>query len=351
MPMYGAANTSAKSSTGPIIAVGIVVVVVAITGLVSTVAFTSGGGDSSVAETGYTPEYEPAPHSGATDTPSTWSMPSTTTTTTTTRSTSSTTSTSSSTSRSSETVAPPSGPEPVHKLADHPLFANADYGLQNFACELPRWQTNPSAAARFFRGAQQCLDKSWSTLLRALDLPFREPTLKFPSGRTWTSPCGTHNADTGVAAFYCGSNETIYMPFEALQTQQYGARPGVYLALFAHEYAHHVQQLSGILETYADAQYEVGADSAKGLELSRRSELQAQCFSGMFLGSTTGQGGDVNQQIYREAWNSQNRGDEHHSGPRDHGTSEHTRAWWQQGATTNRTQKCNTWAAGSADVS
>src|SRR5699024_2660323 len=148
-------------------------------------------------------------------------------------------------------------------------------------------------------------------------------------------------------------SRSTLLPYTTLfrSTQQYGAHPGVYLAIFAHEYGHHVQQLSGILDAYADAQYEAGANSAHGLELSRSTELQAQWFSGMFLGSTAGGGGDVDQQSYREAWNSQNRGDEHNSGPRDHGTSEHYRAWWQQGTTNNRTQKCNTWAAESADVS
>src|SRR5699024_218568 len=69
MPMYGAANTSAKSSTGPIIAVGIVVVLVAITGLGSTLASTRGGGDSSVAAADYTQQYQAAPHSRATAPP------------------------------------------------------------------------------------------------------------------------------------------------------------------------------------------------------------------------------------------------------------------------------------------
>src|SRR5699024_6622304 len=161
----------------------------------------------------------------------------------------------------------------------------------------------------------------------------------------------TRDADTGTTASYCGSNETIYMPFEAMQTEQYGAHPGVYLALFAHEYGHHVQYLSGILDTSFEQRDEVGFESAEGLELSRRAELQAQCFSGMFLGSAVDEGGDVNQQIYREAWNTQERGDEYSDGPRDHGTAEHASAWWQQGATTNRTHQCNTWAADSADVS
>jgi predicted metalloprotease len=125
-----------------------------------------------------------------------------------------------------------------------------------------------------------------------------------------------------VAAFYCSQNETLYMPFEGLQTKEHGNRPGVYLALFAHEYGHHVQALSGMTDVYWDKRYEAGTDSAAGLELSRRFELQAQCFSGMYLGSTVNRGGDVGQPMYRDAWQTQNRGD-HGGGPRDHGSDAH----------------------------
>ena len=125
-----------------------------------------------------------------------------------------------------------------------------------------------------------------------------------------------------MAAFYCSADNTLYMPFAGLQTEMYGAHPGVYLAVLAHEYGHHVQAMSGVLDTYGEASYNAGVDTEAGLELSRRLELQAQCFSGMFLAATYGRG-SVDDNILTEARTTQDRGDHNAGLPRDHGTDEH----------------------------
>jgi predicted metalloprotease len=152
-----------------------------------------------------------------------------------------------------------------------------------------------------------------------------------------------------VAAFYCSEDNTLYMPFGGLQTDMYGAHPGVYLAVLAHEYGHHVQAMSGVLGAYGQARYDAGVDSEAGLELSRRLELQAQCFSGMFLAASYGRG-SVDDNILNEARTSQDRGDHNPGMPRDHGTDQHAIAWWEQGAQLNRTFQCNTWLSPPEDV-
>lgn len=48
---------------------------------------------------------------------------------------------------------------------------------------------------------------------------------------------------------------------------------------FAHEYAHHVQQVSGIMPRLAQVTVNAGSDRAK--ELGSRLELQADCVSGL----------------------------------------------------------------------
>lgn len=74
----------------------------------------------------------------------------------------------------------------------------------------------------------------------------------------------------------------------SMSPNRYGNHDGFYLAVYAHEYGHHVQELSGISSEEWNQRVAAGVDSPVGLELSRRSELQAQCFSGMFLGSRRG---------------------------------------------------------------
>ncbi|PXY32842.1 metalloprotease [Prauserella muralis] len=249
--------------------------------------------------------------------------------------------------RRSAPVAAP-GPQKILKLADHPILQNPDEGLQNLACALPPWQSNPAAAERFFSAATRCLDAAWGPFLRAYNLPFVSPKLHFPSGPNFRTPCGTIDVGIATAAYYCENN--LYVPFAGLQTDQYGDNPGVYLALLAHEYGHHVQEVAGIMDAVWQRIYAVGQHSPKGLELSRRKELQAQCFSGMFLGSHVDQGGSISRDMYEKAWYDQETRGDDTSGTHDHGSNANYAAWWRAGAYDNRIADCNTFAAAPADV-
>jgi predicted metalloprotease len=97
--------------------------------------------------------------------------------------------------------------------------------------------------------------------------------------------------------------------------------------------------------------YADGQESAGGLDMSRRKELQAQCFSGMFLGSTANRGGTVTQSVFDVAWNDQATRGDNTSGSHDHGTNAHYAAWWRKGAESDRLAQCNTFAAPASDVS
>jgi predicted metalloprotease len=322
-----------RSNTGPLVATIIVAVLVVLAGLIGLAALSDRG--NHVADTGYD---EPPATIGET----------TATGTTTTGTTLTTTDAAVTTTQNTPTETTPAGPQPVYTLADNPLFSG-EIPAPPVSCTLRRWQTTPAGAKAFFKSALPCLDAAWRPVMDRAGLPFATPSIEFPEGTNWSSPCGQVAGSTGAAAFYCGENNTLYMPFAGLQTDLYGARPGVYLALFAHEYGHHVQALSGVLDAYAQARYEAGADTAPGLELSRRLELQAQCFSGMFLAATKGRG-SVNGDVLAEARGSQDRGDHNPGQPRDHGTDAHTSAWWEQGVQKNRTFQCNTWKSPPADV-
>jgi predicted metalloprotease len=322
-----------KSNTGALLATVIVAVLI---GAVAVVAFVSASDrGTSVADTGYDPTY--------TQTYSSEEYP------TTTYETSTTTTTTEETADDTPTETTPAGPQPVYALEDNPLFSG-DVGTPAVTCNLARWETSPAGAAAFFQSAIPCLDAAWQPVLEYQGLPFFTPNIVFPEGTEWSSPCGAVSGAGGaVAAFYCSEDNTLYMPFAGLQTEMYGAHPGVYLAVLAHEYGHHVQTLSGVMDEYWNQRYNTGADTEPGLEMSRRFELQAQCFSGMFLASVYGRG-SVDDNILTEARTSQDRGDHNAGVPRDHGTDDHAIAWWEQGAQMNRTYQCNTWLSPPADV-
>lgn len=239
------------------------------------------------------------------------------------------------------------GPHPVYRLETNPLFTTSPktFGLVNRDCALSRWGSSPQAKERFFESGIACLNAVWQPVLEQAGLPFDAPSLSVPLHGGGSSPCST--SGESFAAYYCGGNETIYMPLDNLQIDQYGAHPGVYLAVLAHEYGHHVQHLSGIMRASVQEQQQAGGSRTSGaLIVSRRLELEAQCFSGVFVGSARG---DVNQTIQNEGYQSQDRGD-HNGGPRTHGTDAHSIGWWRLGYKTDRIAQCNTWAASAQDV-
>lgn len=237
----------------------------------------------------------------------------------------------------------------VFKLADHPILQDPDAGLQNIVCVLPRWQSTQAGAEAFFTAATQCLNEAWGPFLEYYHLPFVAPTLHFPAETSFQTACGTISVSVATAAYYCDNN--LYVPYRGLQIDQYGDDPGVYLALIAHEYGHHVQEVAGIMDAVWQQIYQDGQVSPTGLDLSRRKELQAQCFSGMFLGAVVDRGGSITRDMYVKAWRDQDTRGDNTSGSHDHGTNAHYAAWWRVGAQYNRIAKCNTFAAPNSDVS
>ncbi len=243
------------------------------------------------------------------------------------------------------------GPAPVAATAANPLFANQDNGLINIRCDLPRWAASPAAATAFFDAASTCLGEMWQPMLRAQNLPFHSPAVAAPAhAADASSPCGS---SPNFAAYFCSANDTIYLPLDTIQTEVYGDRWYVYLEVFAHEYGHHIQALTGIMDRQAQQREDVGARSAQGLELSRRTELEAQCFAGMFVGSSRYVGLFSDDQAVYMQRDQYTRGDEkQQTDMHDHGTSRHYGDWFVNvGEQYNRVWRCNTWTAPSAEVS
>ncbi|MGW4368385.1 neutral zinc metallopeptidase [Nocardia takedensis] len=236
----------------------------------------------------------------------------------------------------------------VHALADHPLFAR-HVGVHRVDCALPSWRDDQSGARAFYLAAIACLDASWEPTLRGAGLPFRSPRLQVPESiPAVRGLCAPGDTEIRVG-HYCPSTETILLPMATVRPAVADSRRGAQLAALAHEYGHHIQSVIGVTRAYRDRRTTVGWDSAAGLELSRRLELQAACFSGMFLGTNAGRV-DLDESSWTEAAAANRAAGDRPGEPRARGTDATVWGWWKWGSDTGDTWECNTWYAAAAHV-
>lgn len=151
---------------------------------------------------------------------------------------------------------------------------------------------SPAEAQAVITEYVQCMNGAWGKILTASNRSFRNATVEF-FVNTAVSPCGNYNPDVTNAA-YCVNNTTLYVSSSALKKAS-GDR--YYAAeLVTHEYAHHVQNLTGIL-TAAYQQWP-GTD-----EYSRRIEMQAHCLSFAVMNRVPGFGVTTQDlSVFRAGW-------------------------------------------------
>ena len=122
----------------------------------------------------------------------------------------------------------------------------------------------------------QSLDAFWSEEVTAAGGQFAQPqVVEFQQGTT--TGCGEASSSTGP--FYCPPDQGIYIDlgFYDLLQSRFGAAGGPLPEMYvtAHEYGHHIQNITGVMAS-AD-RGGAGADSD-----SVRIELQADCYAGMW---------------------------------------------------------------------
>ena len=120
----------------------------------------------------------------------------------------------------------------------------------------------------------------WGALFQQSGLQYTEPRLVLFTGAT-SSDCGF--AQSAMGPFYCPNDQTVYldMDFFRVMEQQLGSRGEFAKAyVIAHEVGHHVQDELGLL-AQVNAQ-RAGSSERQSNELSVRTELQADCYAGVW---------------------------------------------------------------------
>ena len=128
------------------------------------------------------------------------------------------------------------------------------------------------------------VQKFWEGMYpRWTDEKYTPAVTNFFTGQTQTG-CG--GATSAVGPFYCPADSQIYVDldfFSELQSK-FGAKGGPFAEAYviAHEYGHHIQNLTGKSAEVQRQGNETGPESA-----AVRLELQADCFAGAWAANAT----------------------------------------------------------------
>jgi predicted metalloprotease len=250
------------------------------------------------------------------------------------------------TPKSTPKTTPKPKPKPRQPTAYEQVARNKIYrsGLvQASKCKEPPFRPTTYAATKaYYNRLLPCLNRSWWLSMRKVGIKYRAPKVVVYAG-TIKTPCGIERSTRG---YYCGGNETIYMPFP-VDYKNYRINPmytrAWMLNTFAHEYGHHVQQVSGIFGASFARQATMGDPNNRLLE-SRRRELQASCLGSAYLGANSAYIPMRGDLLSNWRFAVANAGDEF-SRPRvrDHGSKVNHNLWSMRGYNSRNPNFCNTW--------
>ncbi len=130
--------------------------------------------------------------------------------------------------------------------------------------------------------ALSSLNDTWRPEFQRAGIRFQDPMLTLYSGAVRTQGCGS--ASSAAGPFYCPADMGIYIDtsFYDEMAQRMGAG-GDFARYYvmAHEYGHHIQNLTGLAAQVRSAQAQ---DRRRANQLQVRMELQADCYAGVWAG-------------------------------------------------------------------
>ena len=145
-------------------------------------------------------------------------------------------------------------------------------------------------------------EEIWSDVLaQQAGIQYQEPKLVMFSGAV-QSACG--GASAAMGPFYCPGDQRVYLDtdfFQVMQRQMGAGGDFAYAYVIAHEIGHHVQNQIGILPRVNRLRAQVG--QAEGNRLSVLTELQADCFAGIWARHAGGRFGTIERGDIDEAVN------------------------------------------------
>ena len=191
--------------------------------------------------------------------------------------------------------------------------------------------------------ALDSLNQTWQPIFQRAGVQFEQPQLDFPIARQFNTGCGA--GSVGMGPFYCPADETMYIDVGFYdQLAQMSGERGDFARVYvvAHEYAHHVQTITGVSDSIRSAQSQ---NPRRSNQLQVLMELHADCYAGVWAGLNRNliEPGDLQEGMNAAA----SIGDDRLSGGRlsqesfTHGSSQQRMAALRLGVESGSSDRCD----------
>jgi hypothetical protein len=210
-----------------------------------------------------------------------------------------------------------------------------------------------TAEQRFVAAVFNDAQKEWQQIFAKAGQQYQAARLVLFSSAVQTG-CGTESSQVGP--FYCPADDTVYLDlaFFKQMEQRYGVKGDFSQAfVVAHELGHHIQNLTGVTSQVARLSQEYPAQAN---QLSIRTELQADCYAGVWAHSTYSRGllepGDLDEALTAAAAVGDDFLQKSATGsvqPEQwtHGSSAQRQKWLKTGYDKGEPSACDTFSAAS----
>ncbi|MCL1923302.1 MAG: neutral zinc metallopeptidase [Propionibacteriaceae bacterium] len=231
-------------------------------------------------------------------------------------------------------------------LLENPLYAQTITPIDCHMTDVDLVKGSPAAIEAHMNEFMECLMTTWHEPVTAANF-----SLPRPSVTVYTYEINTRCGQVPMYnAVYCSADQQVYYAKNLIEAFPPQLRQSRYVAesVIAHEFGHAIQYRTMILMSQS-ALANSASTNAEAMDTSRRLEMQADCFAGLYLHSISDSTGlTVKDRENIEAMFASLGGNSPYKD--DHGMGTNRAAWAKKGLNNWSPGVCNTFTASEESV-